>query len=145
MALRHFFRYNLLTRSDLKNFETEKYIIRRKTMPFINSKISVKITPDQEKELKEKLGQAISIIPGKSESWLMTGFEDGYHLYFKGDNSKPMAFVEVMVFGGPNKDAFNKLTAKITEIFGQVLSIAPDNIYVKYTPADDWGWNGSNF
>ena len=114
-------------------------------MPFINSKISVRITQDQEKELKEKLGQAIAIIPGKSESWLMTGFEDGYHLYFRGDNSEPMAFIEVMVFGGANKEAFNKLTAEITKIFGDVLSISPDHIYIKYTPAQDWGWNGSNF
>ena len=114
-------------------------------MPFINSKISVKISQDQEKELKEKLGQAISIIPGKSESWLMTGFEDGYHLYFRGDNSQPTAFVEVMVFGGANKEAFNNLTAEITNIFGEVLGIAPDHIYIKYTPAQDWGWNGSNF
>lgn len=56
-------------------------------MPFINSKISMKISQEQETELKTRLGQSISIIPGKSESWLMTGFEDGYHLYFRGDNS----------------------------------------------------------
>lgn len=114
-------------------------------MPFINSKISVKITEDQEKKLKEKLGKAIEIIPGKSESWLMTGFEDGYHLYFRGDNSQPTAFVEVMVFGGANPSAFDKLTGEITKIFGEVLGIAGDHIYVKYTPADNWGWNGSNF
>ena len=40
-------------------------------MPFINSKVSVKTTEKQQKELKTRLGKAISIIPGKSESWLM--------------------------------------------------------------------------
>ena len=49
-------------------------------MPFINSKISVTVTPEQEVELKRRLGEAIAIIPGKSENWLMTGFEDGYHI-----------------------------------------------------------------
>ncbi len=34
-------------------------------MPFIDSKVSVKTTPEQRKELKERLGQAISLIPGK--------------------------------------------------------------------------------
>ena len=114
-------------------------------MPFIDSKVSVKITDEQEKELKSRLGQAISVIPGKSESWLMTGFEDGYHLYFRGDNSQPAAFVEVSVFGSANKDAFSKLTAEITKIFGEVLGIAADHIYVKYTTTTDWGWNGGNF
>lgn len=36
-------------------------------MPFINSKVNVKTTEEQQKELKTRLGKAISIIPGKSE------------------------------------------------------------------------------
>ncbi|MCR4683839.1 MAG: hypothetical protein K5649_00070 [Lachnospiraceae bacterium] len=114
-------------------------------MPFIDAKVSVTITDEQEKELKSRLGQAISIIPGKSESWLMTGFEDNYHLYFRGDNSAPMAFIEVRLFGGPNKEAFSRMTAEITKIFGDVLQIAPDHMYIKYSATPDWGWNGGNF
>ncbi|MDD6327693.1 MAG: phenylpyruvate tautomerase MIF-related protein [Eubacteriales bacterium] len=114
-------------------------------MPFINSKISTNITPEQEKTIKEKLGQAISIIPGKSESWLMLGFEPNYKLYFRGDCSMPTAFVEVSVFGGENRQAFSALTAKICEIFQEVLGIAPDHVYVKYEAVSNWGWNGGNF
>ncbi len=114
-------------------------------MPFIDSKISLKITDEQEKELKTRLGQAISVIPGKSESWLMTGFEDDYHLYFRGDDSEPAAFVNVSVYGNPNSSAFSKLTGEISKIFGEVLGIAADHIYVKYTTTGDWGWNGNNF
>ena len=44
-------------------------------MPFINSKVSVPLTDSEKETLKGKLGQAISLIPGKSESWLMVGFE----------------------------------------------------------------------
>lgn len=114
-------------------------------MPFINSKISTKITKEQETEIKTLLGQAISTIPGKSESWLMLGFEDEYSLYFRGDNSSPIAFVEVSVFGGENKSAFDAMTGKICEIFNKVLGIAPDHIYVKYNAVSNWGWNGGNF
>jgi len=114
-------------------------------MPFINSKVSVSISDEQEKELKSRLGQAISLIPGKSESWLMTGFEDNYHLYFKGDNSQPIAFVEVKVFGKENPSAFNALTAEICKIFNEVVGIAPDHIYIKYEAVANWGWNGGNF
>ena len=114
-------------------------------MPFINSKVSVKITKEQETELKSRLGEAISLIPGKSESWLMTGFEDEYHLYFRGDDSKPSAFIEVSVYGSANSGAFSKLTSEITKIFGEVLGIEPDRIYVKYETTPDWGWNGNNF
>lgn len=114
-------------------------------MPFINSKISTKVTEAQKTELKTKLGEAISLIPGKSESWLMLGFEDAYSLYFRGDNSQPIAFVEVSVFGAENRQAFSNLTSKICEIYHQVLGISPDHIYVKYEAVANWGWNGGNF
>lgn len=114
-------------------------------MPFINSKVSVAVSEDQERLLKEKLGQAIALIPGKSESWLMTGFEDNYHLYFKGSNDRPMAFVEVKVYGREDPDAFDALTGEICKIFKEVLSIDADHIYVKYEAVANWGWNGGNF
>ncbi len=114
-------------------------------MPFIDSKISIRITEDQELELKKRLGEAISILPGKSERWLMTGFADGYHLYFGGDNSAPSAFIDVSVFGAADSGAFSVLTSEISKIFEEVLGISPDRIYVKYTATSDWGWNGNNF
>lgn len=113
-------------------------------MPFIDSKVSVSISEEQEKELKTRLGQAIALIPGKSESWLMTGFEDNYHLYFRGDNSQPIAYIEVKVYGSENSTAFDALTGEICKIFNEVLGIAPDHIYVKYEAVKNWGWNGGN-
>ncbi|MGN0482644.1 MAG: phenylpyruvate tautomerase MIF-related protein [Lachnospiraceae bacterium] len=114
-------------------------------MPFINSKISTSLSKDQEKELKTRLGKAIETIPGKSESWLMVGFEPDYKLYFRGDNSEPLAMVEVSVFGQENPDAFSKMTGQICDIFQDVLGIAPDHVYIKYQAISNWGWNGSNF
>lgn len=114
-------------------------------MPFINTKVNVEISEEKEKILKEKLGKAIELIPGKSEQWLMLGFEDNVKLYFRGDNSYKIAFVEVKVFGSENKNAFNALTGRICEIFNEVLGIDPDKVYVKYEAVANWGWNGGNF
>ena len=114
-------------------------------MPFIDAKISKRISDDEKKEIKTRLGQAISIIPGKSESWLMVGFQDDYSLYFRGDDSEPMAFIEVRIYGGPNRDAFERMTEELTSIFGDVLGIPADHMYIKYSATTDWGWNGHNF
>ena len=114
-------------------------------MPYIEAKISKKITKEEEVQLKSALGQAISIIPGKSEQWLMLGFQDEVRMYFRGDDSEPVAFVEVRIYGGPNRDAFERMTAEITRIFGEVLGIAADHMYIKYSATPDWGWNGGNF
>lgn len=114
-------------------------------MPMIKTKTTVAISKEQELELKSQLGAAIAILPGKSEQWLMTSFEDNCRMYFKGDNSAPLAFIEVQVFGSINPSCADKLTAKICEICETVLGIASSNVYVKYEEVSMWGWNGGNF
>lgn len=114
-------------------------------MPFINSKINVALSEEEKEILKAKLGQAISLIPGKSENWLMVGFEDNYSLYFKGKNNTKMAFIEVKIFGRASDRDYDRLTAEISKIYKDVLGIAQDKIYVKYEEVNHWGWNGGNF
>lgn len=114
-------------------------------MPFINSKINRSITDQQRAVIKDKLGKAISLIPGKDESWLMLGFEDDYPLYFKGQEFETLAFVEVKLFGKAEKAAYNKLTAAICDIYREVLGIQGEYIYVTYDEVSHWGWNGKNF
>lgn len=38
-------------------------------MPCIRTTTNVKISPEMEKTLKEQLGEAVGLIPGKSERW----------------------------------------------------------------------------
>ena len=114
-------------------------------MPFIDSKVSVKTTPEQRKELKERLGQAIALIPGKSENWLMIDLADEQEMYFRGQGGEPTAFIGVNVFGDPDRAAFEKMTAELTKIYGEVLGVAPDHMYIRYAATRAWGWNGGNF
>ncbi|MBR2079049.1 MAG: tautomerase family protein [Clostridia bacterium] len=113
-------------------------------MPFINTRTSAEISKEQEILLKEKMGKAISLI-GKSESWLMLNFEDNCRLYFKGDNSKNMAIIEVALFGKANNSQYDALTEKLTEEISEVLKIDPSNVYIKYEEVEHWGYNGFNF
>lgn len=113
-------------------------------MPFINSKVTVKISPEKEEIIKQRLGQIIPLIPGKSENWLMVGFEDEYTLYFKGAKCEEAAFVEVKIFGGANSRIYDQMTAEICHIYGEELGIPAECIYVTYQEITDWGWNGGN-
>ncbi len=114
-------------------------------MPFIDTKTNVTVTKEKETQIKERLGKAISIIPGKSESWLMVAVQGDVPMYFRGDDSQPVAFVEVKIFGNASPDIYNKMTAELTSIYGDVLGVAPDHMYIRYFGSSDWGWNGSNF
>lgn len=114
-------------------------------MPYINTKTTVTLTESKREVIKQKLGKAIELIPGKSENWLMLSFDDDSTMYFKGSNEKPLAFVEVKIFGKASSDAYGKLTKAITDIMKEELEIQPDCIYVKYEEVSTWGWNGNNF
>ena len=114
-------------------------------MPFIETKTNVTVSKESEKALKEKLGQAISILPGKSESWLMLAIEGDVPMYFRGNDADPVAFVDVKIFGNASSDAYSKMTAELTKIYGEILGVAPDHMYIRYYGSADWGWNGRNF
>lgn len=108
-------------------------------MPFILSKVSTRMTEAQEREIKARLGQAISLIPGKSEAYLLCGFEDNYHLYLRGENDAPIAYITFSIFANERHNGTDALFAAITDAFHAVLGIAPDRVYIKYDDIAVWG------
>ena len=114
-------------------------------MPFIDTRTNIRITPEKEEILKEKLGRAISEFPGKSEYWLMLQFTDNCRMWFRGYQKFPTAMVEVKLFGGAEADNCNRMTAAICRLFSEELGISQEHIYVNYTFSEVWGWNGENF
>ena len=114
-------------------------------MPFIGTKTNVTVTKVKERELKVRLGKAISIIPGKSEGWLMLAIEGDVPMYFRGDDSEPVAFIEVKIFGNASREVYTSMTKELTVIYQDILGIAPDRMYIRYFGSEDWGWNGNNF
>ena len=102
------------------------------------------ISKEKELSIKERLGNAITNL-GKSEQWLMVDFDDNCKLYFQGDNSNLIAYVEVKLYGEASSDSYNRMTNEISNILNEELNISKNNIYVSYYPTNNWGWNGNNF
>lgn len=113
-------------------------------MPFIDSKITVKMSEEQKDDIKSQLGKAITTL-NKTESYLMVGICDGYDLYMGGRKLDKGAYVEVSVFGGLSSACCEEMTGKICDIFARTLDIPGDCVYVTYHGVHDWGWNGGNF
>lgn len=113
-------------------------------MPFIDSKITEPLSPEKKESIKTQLGQAVGIL-GKSESFLMVGFEDEYDLYMAGERLEKGAYVSVSLFGSASSQDYNNMTAEICRIYQRELDIPGDKIYVTYHGVGDWGWNGRNF
>ena len=88
-------------------------------MPYIRTTVSNSISDQARDNIKTKLGQAIALIPGKSEAWLMLAFEDNINMYFKGDGTDDYAYGEVSLFGTTSDAAYDRLTAAISEIINE--------------------------
>ncbi len=112
-------------------------------MPFIDSKITMKVSGEKKEAIKTELGQAVSIL-SKPESFLMVGFDDEYCLYMGGSQLEKGAFVSVSLFGSASSAAYERMTAEICRIYEKHLGIPKDKVYVAYTGTNDWGWNGTN-
>ena len=113
-------------------------------MPFIDSKVTVKLTEEKKNSVKTRLGQAISNLH-KSENYLMVGFEDEYDLYMSGNRLEKGAYVSVSLFGNASSDDYEKMTGAICDILREELGIPGEHVYVTYHGVNDWGWNGRNF
>ena len=113
-------------------------------MPYIQIRTNKEITKEQEMKIKERLGEAIAIV-GKSESWLMVEFVPQCNMYFKGDNSNDIAYVDVKLYGRSDASSYNNMTKEISNTLNENLNIDSSNIYVSYAEFTNWGWNGNNF
>ncbi|MDR1209023.1 MAG: hypothetical protein LBK41_01735 [Clostridiales bacterium] len=112
-------------------------------MPYIEAKLSAPLGADKKAALKAAFGEAISLLPGKSERWLMVGIDDGYDLWLAGEDG-PAAMIEVAAFGRIDPAASGRLTAAITRAVSEQTGAPPSRIYVKYSETEFWGFNGSN-
>lgn len=113
-------------------------------MPFIDSKITMPMEAGKKEEIKRELGKLITTLH-KSENYLMVGIEDNYDLWLGGKKLEKGAYVSVSLFGNAPRDAYDKLTGQICDLYAEKLDIPGSNVYVTYHPVNDWGWNGSNF
>ena len=113
-------------------------------MPYISIKTPFRTEKDAATKIKAELGEAITILPGKSERWLMVSFDAQDAMFFAG-SSEPSAIAEISVFGKIDPAAAEKLTREVCRIISENTEIPQNRIYVKYAETNLWGFDGSNF
>lgn len=113
-------------------------------MPFIDLKITEKLTEEKKEKLKSEFGKNINILH-KPENYLMVGIADGYALYFAGKKLEKGAFVAVSLFGRTNPADCERMTSAICKILKDEVGVDGSSVYVTYQGISDWGFDGSNF
>ena len=112
-------------------------------MPYIDVKTNAKLQDKQIEDIKAELGKAITVFPGKSETWLMCGLSQVDNMFFQG-NGDVCAFVEVKLFGSVDESASSDFTRIICDVLAE-HGIPASRVYVRYEGGTQWGWNNGNF
>lgn len=115
-------------------------------MPCVEIKLSSSLQKEQKEAVKKELGKAICCLPGKSEDWLMVTLQDDCAIWFRGETGRPMAMVEVKIFGSKvDKEGSQAMTAQVCRLLQEHAGVSPEDVYIRYTASENWGWNGQNF
>lgn len=114
-------------------------------MPFITVRTNQEIKEEQEKAIKAGLGKAISFVPGKSEASLMVMFEKKSPMYLRGDGKRPMAFLDVAVFGNESHQGYQEFTLFVTKLINKILQIDPNDIFIDFRDIPIFGASGYVF
>jgi phenylpyruvate tautomerase PptA (4-oxalocrotonate tautomerase family) len=111
-------------------------------MPYIDVKISKKLDNQEETTLKSKLGELISVIPGKSEDVLMIGIDDEYAIYFSGQKKEKVAYINVNLYKESGFEYKAEFTKKVFEFFEKEYGFTKNNIFMTFGEYNSWGANG---
>ena len=114
-------------------------------MPYIRVRTNQTLSEKAETELKCALGEAISLLPGKSEAYLMVDIEGAAHLWFRGECERRLAMVEVDLLGKSDPASYEKLTKRICDVMEKTADVPADGVYVKYGEYTHGGYNNFNF
>lgn len=94
-------------------------------MPYISTKTNIELAKEKQDALAAEYGRIISLVPGKTERWLMLSFDDKISMYFGGKGDEPMAYIELSLFGGASDAVYDKLTAAICDAVSGETGILP--------------------
>ncbi len=110
-------------------------------MPYIGISTSKKLLPEQKEALKIKLGEKISLIPGKSQSRLMVDISDGHDMFMSGEK-RDLAYIDVKYYGSAELQHKEAFTKAVFEIVGQLMDLSAKDIYVTISEHAIWGLDG---
>lgn len=107
-------------------------------MPFIDVKASCPISQDQESRLKTELGQAITLLPGKTEQSLMLRFTGDCRMWFAGEQNGPIVMVNASIYGSAPPQASSAFGSRAVGLCKEVLGA--QTVYFNLKQNTDWAW-----
>lgn len=112
-------------------------------MPYIDVKVTVKLSDAEKDNVKSRLGELIALLPGKTEAVLMVCLTDESNIYFSGLKKEKAAFINIKLFRESGFEYKEEFTKKVFEFFDKDLEITKDSVFLTFDEYNSWGTNGS--
>ncbi len=112
-------------------------------MPYIEVTLSKSLNAQEKDQLKSKLGELISIIPGKTESVLMIHINEDASLYFGGEKNDTIAYMVIKLY---KESAFEHKAAFAKQVYAymeQACGVSPDSFFLNFEVHNAWGFHGA--
>jgi phenylpyruvate tautomerase PptA (4-oxalocrotonate tautomerase family) len=111
-------------------------------MPLINLQVSAGLSPEDKDNITKELGQLISLMPGRSEKYLMVSIKDDYTFYLAGAKLERAAFIDLRLLGRESEDGQEKFVVAAQASLSKLLDIPIGNIYTNILEMPHWGARG---
>lgn len=111
-------------------------------MPWIHMSTTVKMTPEEKRELADEIGYLVEIIKGKFHRKTMVRIDDDVDIY-RGGERVPCAFMETRIMIPNDWDQQVEYTAKCYELFQKKLGLEPWQVYFNVLEIPTFGSRGS--
>jgi len=111
-------------------------------MPLINLQVSFSLRPEEKDNITKELGQLISLMPGRSEKYLMVSIKDEYTFYLAGKKLDRAAFMDLRLLGKESEAGQEMFVVKAQESLSKLLNIPVGNIYTNILEMPHWGARG---
>ncbi|MCL2125408.1 MAG: hypothetical protein FWH33_05405 [Oscillospiraceae bacterium] len=111
-------------------------------MPYIRLSVTQKLTPEKREELVTAIGEALSIIPGKSGRFLISDVEDGKTMYLGSNQQEDMVFADVRYHGNYEYKIKSDFTVAMFNAMNRVLGTSKDRMWLNITEFNTWGGFG---
>ncbi|MCL1828081.1 MAG: hypothetical protein FWG32_01145 [Oscillospiraceae bacterium] len=110
-------------------------------MPYIDLKIARSLDLEGKNELQRRIGDLMSLIPGKSAGNTMICISDGCALYMGGEKIEG-AFADIRFYKPSTPEAKKTFIEQFNLLLKSDLDIEPDLIYMNIVELPGWGAKG---
>lgn len=111
-------------------------------MPYIGVNISKPLSQAQKDAIKTGFGEAVTLIPGKSEPALMVEIADGRTIYMGGQACET-AYIDVKIYGETDFASKKAFTEAAFAVVSKAAGIGADAMYLTFEQYENWGTRGT--